>query len=272
MNAVALPPRRPAGTAYPALPPDELVPVLLKECKRHALPIATVFAVIALLVLAIGLLLLPRNYSASTTILARESDIIQPLLEGRAVPTGVTDRAGMARQVIFSRKVLEDILQTGGWLADNPSPIARDRLIEQIQERIRVTGPREDLVHISYTDSDATRTFRVTERLAELFIAESLATKERESREAYEFIDSQVQAYHRKLIEAESNLQAYRSRNVDAHPDSSVDVNTRISALRTQVSQTRMALLEQQSRASALAAWICCCTPRTTTSRPATRA
>ncbi|MGY0798319.1 XrtA system polysaccharide chain length determinant [Lysobacter sp. A286] len=252
MNSVALPARRSAAATHEVLPPNELVPVLLKECRRHALPMATTFAVVAMITLLIGLFLLPRNYVASTTILARESDIIQPLLEGRAVATGVTDRAGMARQVIFSRKVLEDILQTGGWLAGDPSPIERDRLIEQVQDRIRVTGPRVDLVHIAYSDTDAERTFQVTERLAELFIAESLATKERESRDAYQFIDSQVQAYHRKLIEAENSLQAYRSSNADAQPDSSADVNSRISTLRTQLSQTRMTQLEQQSRAAAL--------------------
>ena len=174
MNAIALPARRTAVAVPDALPPDELVPVLLAECRRHALPIAATFGAVALLALLVGLFLLPRNYVASTTILARESDIIQPLLEGRAVATGVTDRAGMARQVIFSRKVLEDILATGGWLADNPSPIERDRRMERIQENTRVTSPREDLVHIVYSDSDAERTFRVTERLAELFIAESL--------------------------------------------------------------------------------------------------
>lgn len=253
MNAIALPARRTAVAVPDALPPDELVPVLLAECRRHALPIAATFGAVALLALLVGLFLLPRNYVASTTILARESDIIQPLLEGRAVATGVTDRAGMARQVIFSRKVLEDILATGGWLADNPSPIERDRRMERIQENTRVTSPREDLVHIVYSDSDAERTFRVTERLAELFIAESLETKERESREAYEFIDSQVQAYHRKLIEAEENLQAYRSRNADAQPDSTAEVNNRVSALRTQVSQNRMELQEHRSRAAALA-------------------
>src|SRR3546814_4771037 len=87
-----------------------------------------------------------------------------------------------------------------------------------------------------------------------LFIRETLATKERESREAYEFIDKQVQAYHRKLTDAEDNLQEYRARNADAQPGSATDVNARISALRTQVEQARMSLLEQPSRAASLTA------------------
>src|SRR3546814_2801411 len=90
--------------------------------------------------------------------------------------------------------------------------------------------------------------------MSSLFIRETLATKERESREAYEFIDKQVQAYHQKLTDAEDNLQEYRARNADAQPGSATDVNARISALRTQVEQARMSLLEQQSRATSISA------------------
>jgi polysaccharide chain length determinant protein (PEP-CTERM system associated) len=236
------------------MPPGELIAVLLQEGRRYVVAMATIFAVLGIGTLVAGEFLLPRNYVASTTILAQDSDIIQPLLEGRAVATGVTDRAGMARQVVYSRKVMDDIVSTGGWLDRNPTAVQRDRLIEQIQDRTRITSPRQDLVQITYRDSDPERTFKVTERLAALLIDESLAAKERESREAYEFIDSQVQDYHAKLTEAEDALQQYRSRNADAQPGSATDVNTRISSLRTQVEQTRMSMLEQQSREQALAA------------------
>ena len=167
--------------------------------------------------------------------------------------TGVVDRAGIARQVIYSRRVLEDALKTGGWLDDKPSAIEQDRLMEQIKGRIAITSPRPNLIQITYRDSDAKRTYQVTERLSEMFIKESLAAKERESREAYEFINKQVQDYHAKLLEAEERLRQYRSDNTDAQPGSATDANTRISSLRTTVEQTRMALLEQRSRENAIA-------------------
>jgi polysaccharide chain length determinant protein (PEP-CTERM system associated) len=234
------------------LAPNELIFVLLHEGRRRMLVLSVIFATIALLSIAVALFI-PRSYSASTTILAQESDIIQPLLEGRAVATGVADRAGIARQVIFSRKVIGDILQTGGWLADHPSPVQQDRLMEQIQDRIQITSPRPNLVQIAYRDSDAKRTYDVTQRLSALLISEILAAKERESRDAYLFIDSQVQGYYRKLADAETKLQDYRSRNADAQPGSVVDTNSRIGALRTQVEQTRMQLLDQRSRERSLA-------------------
>lgn len=232
--------------------PAELAPILLEEARRRKVAITTTFVAIALLALLAGLVLVPKNYTSSVTILAQQSDIIEPLLEGRAVPTGVSDRAGMARQVIYSRKVMNEVLAAGGWLDGDPSPRAREALVEDLQGRINITSPRQDLVTIAYTDNDPTRAFEVTERLGELFMEETLAAKERESREAFEFIEARVADYHTKLVSAEQALQDYRSRNADAQPGSVADTTSRISSLRGQLEQARMALIEAQSRVDLL--------------------
>lgn len=239
------------GTSAPPL--VEMLPVFLREARRHAVVLSLLFAVIALVALTAGLFW-PRSYATSTTILAQSSDIITPLLEGRAVPTEVADRAGLARQVVFSRKVLGVALEAGGWTAAHPSAIEQDRIMETIKEHTDVSSPRPELIRIGYRDSDPARSLAVTQRLAEQFIEESRSAKERESREAFEFIDQQVKSYHTKLTNAEDGLLKYRSANPDAQPGSATDVNARIGALRTQVEQARTSLLEQQSRESALVA------------------
>src|ERR1700754_376838 len=184
------------------MPLSGLLPALESEAKPRRLAIALVFAAIALAALATGLLW-PRKYEASTTILAQESSIITPLMEGAASPTANKNRAGIARDVIFSRKVMGEILAIGGWMATNPTPVEQDRLIEGIKSRTIVQTSRDNLITISYSDSDPKRAFDVTRQLAQLFITESLASKQRESRDAYEFINSQVETYRLKLTDAE---------------------------------------------------------------------
>jgi polysaccharide chain length determinant protein (PEP-CTERM system associated) len=245
------PPPRPA--AQVALTPGDLIPILLREARRYQLVLVSIFAAIALIALLVGLFLLPRKYVATTSVLAQESDILQPLLANRAVSTKAVDRAGLARQVVFGRKVMTQILAVGGWMDEKPSAVMQERLTEQIRDRTVIKNAREGLVQITYTDNDPERTYKVTAAMANLLIEESLASKERESREAYEFIDKQVSDYHHKLTEAEDNLQAYRSANADAQPGSATDVSSRIGALRNQVEQTRMSLMELRSREQALA-------------------
>ncbi len=233
-------------------PMSELLPVLLTEARRRQLALGSLFALIAIAALVIGVLL-PRKYESSTTILVQESNIVTGLMEGRAVATGITNRAGIAREVIFSRKVMGEILAAGGWLDTHPSPVEQDRMIEAITDRTKISSPRDNLIQITYSDKDPARSFHVTQRFAELFIQESLAAKERESRNAFEFIDSQVKLYHKKLTDAEAKLKAYREANVDARPGGEADSNSRIAQLRSQIEQARLELMEQRSRESALA-------------------
>src|SRR5690606_12688749 len=64
--------------------PLSQIPLLREEVRRRPVMLASIFAGIALLALAIGVVL-PRKYTSSTTILVQESNIIAPLMEGRAV-------------------------------------------------------------------------------------------------------------------------------------------------------------------------------------------
>lgn len=235
------------------VPLGEMVPILLTEGRRRMITLGAIFAAIALAALVIGMVW-PKKYDSSTTILVQESNIVTGLMEGRAIATGVANRASLASEVIFSRKVMNDILVTGGWMAQKPppSPVEQDRLIEQITDRTKIKSPSDNLIQITYSDSNADRSFKITQRMAELFISESLAAKERESRNAFTFISSQVDAYHKKLTDAEDNLKAYREANIDARPGGEADSNSRISQLRTQVEQARMDLMEQRSRESML--------------------
>ncbi|HWU76425.1 MAG TPA: XrtA system polysaccharide chain length determinant [Rhodanobacter sp.] len=224
-----------------------MLPLLLTEAKRRRLALVVIFASIALLALIVGVNW-PRRYDASVTILAQKSSIITPLMEGAASTTGNANRAGIAKAVIFSRKVMNQILAAGGWMANHPSPVEQDRLIEQIKSRTVVQIAHDNLITINYHDSDAKRAYAVTHEFGQLFISESLASKKRESRDAFEFINSQVEAYRKKLTDAEDKLKDYRNANADARPGSETDTNTSISQLRNQIETARMDLMEKRSQ------------------------
>ncbi len=210
-----------------------------------------IFAFVSLLFLVTGLYW-PKKYESSTTILATEQNIIAPLMEGTAVATGVRSLAGNAREIILNRRILEQVMEYAGWPLEGMSPIEIETEAEKIAQRTRVESVGMGLLRISYRDADPRRAFRTTERFAALFIEESLRQKREESRTAFEFVDNQVQLYHRKLLDAESRLKAFRGGNADARPGSQADVEARIAQLRQQLEQTRLELSEAREREKAL--------------------
>ncbi|MCK7593993.1 XrtA system polysaccharide chain length determinant [Pseudomarimonas salicorniae] len=243
MNYQPMPGMAQQGSATPAW--LALLPTLGHELRRKALWLAVIFAAVALAVLAVGMLV-PKRFTSATTILIGEGNIIAPLMEGRAVPTSASDRARIAREVIFSRAVMNEILTVGGWDKDIEDPIEAERTIEEIKRRTSISTPGANLIRIAYWDGDPARAFKVAQRFSELFIANSLEAKERESREAYEFIAQQVEDYHRKLVDAETNLKRFRADNLEARPGSDVDVRTRVAEVRGRIEKARTELSELQ--------------------------
>jgi polysaccharide chain length determinant protein (PEP-CTERM system associated) len=187
--------------------PGETAQLLLLEGKRHILPLAAVFSVVALGALVFGLLS-PKKYEAHSVILVEARNIIAPLMEGRAVTTKVSDEASVLSQAMYSRRILREILVSGGW-GEQKDPREEDRALVDLAQRIKISSPQPELIKLSYEDRYPRRCYEVARKLAEIYVREGRAAKERESREAFEFIDKQVKEYAAKLAEAQAKIQAH---------------------------------------------------------------
>lgn len=173
--------------------PGERRALLAGEARRHGVALAALFALVATALLAVGLAL-PRTFEASTTIRVRENPLLKPFSRGGF--TDADERVALAREVVLGRSVMDEVLRTGGWLDAAPAPgaLERDRLIERIASRTRVSAAGADLVRIAYSDDQPGRALDVTRRFAELYMRDTLAARARQSRDAFDVIDRQVRA------------------------------------------------------------------------------
>jgi len=223
--------------------------VFFNEVFAHREFIAVAFFVVVALALVVGAVW-PKTYTSSATIIVEDKNIIQPLMLGAAVPTDVTDRAKIAREVIYSRKVMNKVLEDGGWLGENVSAAEREDAIAKLKKQTTVSTIGTNLIKIEYKDSDPARAFKTAKKYTELFIAESLGTKVEESRSAFNFIDAQVKEYQAKLKAAEDKIKEFRAAGLDARPPR--DPNRRGESLQTRLEQTRMELQEAQTKRDSL--------------------
>lgn len=186
----------------------DLLDVVLKEGRKRFFMLGALFCVIAIVGLLVGLAM-PKKWEASTLLIAEERNIIKPLMEGRAVPTTITDQKAVVSQIMYSRKILREVLAFAGLLQPKMGAADEERLMNQFKGRIKISSPRDELIRISYSDNDRVRTFKVTNKLAEIYVREGAEAKERESREAFDFIAGRVQEYGEKLTTAHQDLLAY---------------------------------------------------------------
>ncbi len=227
--------------------------LLLKEAFVYRRAVVGIFIAVNVLALGSGLFW-PMQYTSSSTIIVDEKNIIEPLMKGTAVATDVTDRAKLAREVIFGRKLMSQVAASTEWLGgDGHSVKEVDALITKvIVPRTKITNVDKNLIKIEYSDTSAERAYTTAKKIAELFIFESLAEKAQESQDAYDFISKQTEEYHEKLVNAEVQLKEFHSSNLDAQPGSEGLVGTRINTLDEKIQQTLNDLNEAETKRASL--------------------
>lgn len=232
---------------------NEQITVLRKEAVRRSGSIAMTIMLITLAILAAGLMW-DEKYESSTTILVEGQKIIAPLMQGATVPTDVRDQAGLAREVIYSRDVMNEVAEKAGWLGANSTPIERADVIEQVKEKIEVINVGDNLIEITVEDTSPQRAFKTVLALSNLFISRARAAKYEESRSAYEFISREAERYREKLRASEERLRAFLAQNGNVKPGASDMIDTRETELLRRMQGTALDLEEARVRARSLEA------------------
>jgi len=230
--------------------PEQIAKALISESFHSRRLVVAIFVIVNAATL-VGGWLWPKGYTASTSILVDERTIIQPLMAGAAVATDALDRSKNAREVIFGRKIMDVVLEYGGWLKDKPSVGERELLIEDIKKRTAISTVGKNILRIEYRDVDPERAFRVTGKFAELFMQESIAAKAAESGAAFAFIEKQTQEYQDKLTRTEQELKELRSSTLDVRAGEG-EVTTRLNDLYKRIDAAMQELREAEVKGASL--------------------
>ena len=231
----------------------QIIGSLLQEAFVYRKAVVGVFIAVNILAIGSGAVW-PLQYTSWSTIIVDEKNIIEPLMKGTAVTTDVTDRAKLAKEVIYGRKLMSQVAALPVWLSSGEHSAKEvDGLITKvIIPSTQITNVDKNLIRIQFTDTNAERAYATTKKIAELFIFESLAEKAKESQDAYDFISKQTEEYHEKLVNAEAQLKEFHSSNLDAQPGSEGLVGTRINSLEEKIEQTQNDLNEAETKKASL--------------------
>lgn len=234
--------------------------IVKKECARRVASIATTVLVTSLVVLVLGLLW-NEKYESSATILIEDDKIIGRLLEDTTVPTSAPDgplierdRAEVAREVLYSREVIDRAIEEGGWQTEEMTPIERAELVDQLRERIKVTNVGRNVIELALRDPLPERAFRTVLALTDMFINRAHEVKTDESRAAYEFISAETARYREKLRESERQLQAFYAEHGNLRPGDMETADVRSRELAQDVQATALDLETARVRVRSLEA------------------
>ena len=234
-----------------ALPLSRLPFELLRELRHYRWAAVGIFALISFAVLAVGFVY-PYQYRSEVVIFVDDSNIIRPLMEGSAEMTGISDQASSARELLYSRRVLERLLESDRIFNENISQMSTERLeglYSRLRHNINVNAQGDSYFTISYQDTDPRQVYLIAQRLGQLFLEETNRRKRKESRGAYEFIDKQVKSYEQQISNTEQKLKEFLSRNVEGTEQ---EANSRMAQIRSDIDSAELELEEVQAQERSL--------------------
>jgi polysaccharide chain length determinant protein (PEP-CTERM system associated) len=231
---------------------DQILKLLGRELLLRRKYVLAIVLIVNLAAVIVGLAW-SKAYVSSTTIFVEDKNILDPLMQGAAVRTSVTDRSRIAKEVIYGRAVMDQLADGLGLYNDSLTDVEKERIVERLRGRTTVTQAGRGLIRIEHKGDNPKEAFKATAMLAELFITGSHEDKLEQSKAAYEFIDKQVAEYREKLQAAEEILKNLRTSNLQAGiGGGEANIITRINQIMTRIDQVKEQLREAEIKKTSL--------------------
>jgi polysaccharide chain length determinant protein (PEP-CTERM system associated) len=227
--------------------PEDLLRVAMARKWLWIVPFVTVA-----LATFIAVFLLPDRYRSEAVILVVPPRIPSDLIKSSG-RVSLDVRLQNMSQRILSRTRLESLIAEFNLYSDMRDSELMEDVIDRMRNRdIRVNVIRGNAFRVAFEGEDRIVALRVTERVAQLFIDESLRDREVYAQGTSQFIESQLEETRQRLVDHERKLEEYRRRHAGELPSQLTSNLTGASNAQMQLQSLNDTLSRDRDRLQAL--------------------
>jgi hypothetical protein len=153
-------------------------------------------------------------YGRAQPVLFRSSAIIQVVpprvpeaFMKASTPISLSDRLRATEATILSRTRLEQLVKEFNLYPEEQKTEIMEAVVAQMRRDIGTAPLKGDVVQVQYTGGDPVTVMKVTERLASLFLEESLKDGQRRAEGTSSFLEAEVNETARRLAEVNADLE-----------------------------------------------------------------
>jgi polysaccharide chain length determinant protein (PEP-CTERM system associated) len=171
---------------------------------------------------------LPDRFRSETLIMLIPQRIPDSYVKA-AVRATIEDRLNTLQDQILSRSRLEKIITDLDLYRSQRRSLPMEDVVQRMRDNdiaFKIEG--KESFRVSYVSHDALTAQKTTERLASLFIEESIRDRENVAEDTNQFLDTQLEDAKRRLVEHEKKLEEYRTRYGGELP---TQVNSNLQAI-----------------------------------------
>ena len=161
---------------------------------------------------------LPNLYQSETTILLVPQRVPETYVRA-TVTTRIEERLRTMREQSLSRPRLEGLIKEFNLYPVESQKLLPEELVQKMRDQVTAAPGREGSFRLAFVYGDPVLAARVTERLANMFIDESMKDRELQADSTSRFLDAELEDAKRRLVEQEKKLEAYRRAHSGSLPN-----------------------------------------------------
>jgi polysaccharide chain length determinant protein (PEP-CTERM system associated) len=185
--------------------------------RRRPLHVLIPFVLVTAAAVAAGFMA-EKQYLSSTLILVEKQKVPDSFVP-RVAREEPARRLLTIRQEILSRTRLERILKELDPYPESAGRVPLTTLVEKMRDTADINVKGDDAFSVEYVHRDPQMAMRVADRLATLFIEETLRAQESRTADATEFIESQLEEARRQLETREQALRRFKEERMGSLPE-----------------------------------------------------
>lgn len=198
---------------------------------------------------------MPDVYRASAQIYVDTENVLRPLMQNLMVTDSNLNDVQLLTRTLTTRENLEKVAYATDLDLRARTQEDFERLISNLEDEVGISGGRDNIFTIEYTDRSRAKAVDVVNALTNTFIEGSLGNRGKETEVAEHTIENEIKLRENKLKEKDEERARFKRENLGFMPDQAGDyysrLQTAVGALagleqQLEIAQTRRGELERQ--------------------------
>ena len=170
-----------------------------------------------------AVLILPKVYKSSTTILIQEGKTDNPLFNNLAVSSTITERSQAIHEIILGWDSLSKLVKRLNLDKNVKSELEYEKIIAGLRKDIGINLREGNIIDLSYVSNDPKKSKAVVQTVTDIYIDRNVNFQNKETTDAIKFIEEQLHVYRGKIKSSEiadlkDKLNVLLVDSTESHP------------------------------------------------------
>lgn len=195
---------------------------------------------------------IPDVYQASARVYVDTNSLIKPLMQGLTAPQNTMNEVQLVSTAVLTRPNLENVARTTDLDLRAKTPQEFEDLVTRMQNRIHVSGGRDNIFTIDFQDKNRDKARDVVAAVLDTFEEDAIGAQGDDVEITEKALAGEIQDHEQRLRSAEAALAEFKKKNLGFMPGESGDYYSRLQNALGEVSGGEERIRQLEERRSEL--------------------